>query len=89
MVRWNLISFIKRSSQRKKVLFALEKAPSTPSEIAKQTNMYLTHASRTLRELCSKKLVKCLTPKERVGKYYEITKLGKKVLSQIRRMEEE
>jgi predicted transcriptional regulator len=86
MVRWELISFVKRSSQRKKILDVLNE-PSTPTQVAKKTNMYLTHVSRTLRELSEKDLVVCLTPKERVEKYYKITKLGKGVLNQVAQIE--
>lgn len=86
MVRWELISFVKRSSQRKKILEVLNN-PSTPTEIAKKTNMYLTHVSRTLKELADKDLIECLTPKERVEKYYKITRLGKGILNQVKEVE--
>jgi predicted transcriptional regulator len=86
MVRWELISFVKRSSQRKKILEVLN-GPSTPTQISKRTNMYLTHVSRTLRELAKKGLIESLTPNERVEKYYKITKLGKDILNQVNRIE--
>jgi predicted transcriptional regulator len=82
MVRWDLISFVKRSSQRKKILEALQE-PTTPSHLARKTGLYLTHVSRTLRELVDKELVECLTPKETMEKYYRITKLGRNVLQKI------
>ena len=85
MVRWDLVSFVKRSSQRSKILSLLKK-PMTPSEIAKATGMYLTHVSRTLRELRERNLVECLTPEERVGRYYRLTKLGKKILAEKERI---
>ena len=82
MVRWDLVSFISRSKQRKKILSVLLE-PITPTEIAKKTGLYPTHVSRALREFTEKGLVKCLTPKERVGKLYRITKKGKDVLKNI------
>ena len=82
MVRWDLVSFVSRSKQRKKILSMLLK-PTTPSEIARKTGLYPTHVSRALREFIEKGLVKCLTPKERVGRLYRITKKGKDILKNI------
>lgn len=88
MVKWELVSFINRSQQRRKILLALRK-PATPSKLSKETGMYLTHVSRALRELTEKGLVDCLTPKERVEKYYRISNLGRAVLNKIINMKEE
>lgn len=87
MVKWELVSFVNRSQQRKKILSALEK-PITPSQLSKATGLYLTHVSRALKELTEKGLVECLTPKERVEKYYRITALGRNVLNKIKEMKE-
>lgn len=85
MVKWELVSFINRSRQRRKILLAL-RSPATPSKLSKETGMYLTHVSRALRELTEKGLAECLTPKERVEKYYRITALGENVLKKINEM---
>jgi len=85
MVRWDLVSFIARSEQRKKILSVLTE-PITPSDISKKTGLYPTHVSRALGEFIEKGLVECLTPKERVGKLYRITKLGKEILKQMDKM---
>jgi predicted transcriptional regulator len=85
MVRWELVSFISRSEQRKKILSVLIE-PITPSDISKKTGLYPTHVSRALREFSEKGLVECLTPKERMGKFYHITSLGKEILKQINKM---
>ena len=74
MVRWNLVSFVARSDQRKKIL-ALTQNPITPTDIANKLDTHLTQVSRTLRQFKERKLVECLTPKERMSKYYRITKL--------------
>jgi len=60
--------------------------PVTPSEIAKGSDLYLTHVSRALREFQDKGLVECLTPKTRVGKLYRITKLGEKILKEVEKL---
>lgn len=88
MIKWELVSFVRRSSQRRKILETLNK-PITPSQIARETKMYITHVSRTLKELVDKGLVECLTPKERVEKYYKITTLGKDILKQLIQFEKE
>jgi predicted transcriptional regulator len=85
MVRWELISFISRSEQRKKILAVLDE-PITPTQIAEKTGLYKTHVSRALGEFVEKGLVECLTPKERTGKLYRITKLGREILSQTEKM---
>jgi predicted transcriptional regulator len=71
-----LAGFIIRSSYRKQVFVMLD-SPIRPSEIAKKLNIRLTHITRELRALKSKKLVECLNPKERIGRLYQLTKRGK------------
>ena len=83
MVGWNNISFIERSQYRKNVFLSLEKA-IRPSEIAKKLDLRLTHITRALRELKSKGIVKCLNPKERIGRFYTLTKKGKEILKKIK-----
>jgi|TARA_Y100000310_G_scaffold339521_1_gene432441 DNA-binding MarR family transcriptional regulator len=53
------------------------------AQIEKETKMYKSHVSRTLKELRKKKLIKCMNPKDRNFKFYKITNLGKKVLEEI------
>jgi len=84
MVGWNSIGFIERSQYRKNVFLSL-KQPIRPSEIAKKLNLRLTHVTRALRELKSKGFVKCLNPKERIGRFYALTKKGKEILKKIKK----
>jgi len=71
-----LAGFVIRSSYRKRVYVLLDN-PIRPSEIAKKLNIRITHITRELRALKSKKLVECLNPKERIGRIYQLTKKGK------------
>lgn len=80
--KWENISFIISSSYRKKVLESLEN-PETPSKISKELNINKTHISKTLKELLSKKLITCLTPKANKGKLYVISDYGKEILKEI------
>ena len=76
---YDLISFLSRSKNRKTVLENLEK-PNTPTELASKLKIQRSTISRAILELMDKKLVKCLTPKEKMGRLYQITDLGKKIL---------
>ncbi|MBI2005157.1 MAG: ArsR family transcriptional regulator [Candidatus Aenigmarchaeota archaeon] len=85
MVKWDLVSFVSRSKQRKQIL-PLLREPITPSVVAKKSGLYSTHVSRALKEFKKKKLIECLTPHERVGKLYKITKLGLEVLKELQKL---
>lgn len=79
---YELLSFVNRGKIRRKILELL-KIPKTPTQIS---NIVLTQRptiSRTIIALQSKGLVECLTPKEKMGRYYQITPLGKKVLHKL------
>lgn len=79
---WELISFIKRSEQRQIILKALE-SPKTPKEISKATKLAPSHISRTLKEFMEKDIVKCLTPKQKTGRIYQLTEKGSKLVSSL------
>jgi len=78
-----LLSFIRRSKNRKQILKLLSKHKLTTTDIEKQTNMYKSHISRALKELDKEKLVQCLNPKDRAFRYYKITAKGSKVLKYL------
>jgi DNA-binding transcriptional ArsR family regulator len=78
------------SKHRIKVLGSLneenikkENKVKRPSEISNETELTLSDVSRTLRSLKENGLVICLNEKQKQGRLYEITKLGKKVLKNI------
>lgn len=60
--------------------------PKTPTQLLDGLNIHLSHISRALGELESKKLVKCLTPTEKVGRVYRLTKRGRKVLKMVKEL---
>ncbi len=61
----------------------LSDSQKTQAELHHKSKMYRTHVRRTLLELQKKKLVKCLNPKDRIYKIYQLTHLGKEVLRDI------
>jgi len=81
-MNWELYSFVIRSEQRKNIVMALEK-PKTPTQISKDVKLSTSHVSRTLSQFIDKGIVTCLTPKEKVGKVYELTDIGKELLESL------
>jgi hypothetical protein len=82
-----VIGFIKRGKNRKEVFVNLNK-PMIPSELVmkiykKNSNTYFNLVSRALSELRGKKLVEVVNPKERTGRIYRRTKLGKRVVKEL------
>jgi len=61
----------------------LAEKKKSQAELHHESRMYRTHVRRTLIELQKRKLVKCLNPKDRIYKIYQITNLGKEVLEEI------
>ena len=83
MVNAYLVAFIKRAKNRNTILQLLAEKKKSQAELHHESIMYRTHVRRTLIELQKRKLVKCLNPKDRIYKIYQITNLGKEVLEEI------
>lgn len=83
---WDKYSFIVSGKYRKAVLLALE-VERTPSQIAKATKLNASHVSRALAEFEKKKIVRCLTPKAKLGRVYGLTKEGKEFYKHLKKSE--
>jgi len=83
---WKLCSYVIRGKNRRRVFLALE-TPKTPTQLSKELKLYLPHASRSLSELESRKLVECLTPSEKVGRIYRLSGEGRRVLRMVKELE--
>lgn len=81
---WEKYSFVVRAKNRKKIIKAL-KSPKTPSELSKETEINLSHVSRSLKELSEKGLVRCLTPDQTIGRVYDRTELGEEISEELGR----
>lgn len=81
-----IISFVAMSRRRRETLLKLEKRMMSQPEIKRETGMYKTHTSRTLKELLEHKLIKCKNPESRAFKFYQITPLGKNVLKEVEKV---
>lgn len=83
---WEDVSYVIASKTRKSILPRLE-TPRTPTFLAKDLSLNIANVSRALTELENKKLTVCLTPEQKVGKIYTLTKKGKEILSKMMEME--
>lgn len=81
---WDEIYFVTGNKIRFRVLISLKRDKKTPSGLSKELSFPITHISTTLKKLEEKELVQCLDPLARKNKYFQITKDGKKLLSEIR-----
>lgn len=80
---YSLVSFVVRGSVRRKVLKGLLH-PNTPTELAKELGIARSSVSRTIQEFEKIGLVECLTPDEKMSRYYRTTETGKKVVDLIK-----
>ena len=79
---YDLVSFVTRGKIREKVLRQLSD-PKTPTKLAPIVGTHRSTVSRAIISLEKRGLVKCITPKEKLGRFYQITSLGKKILDKI------
>lgn len=82
LLMYDLVSFVIRGKIRKQVLKNLVK-PNTPTGLCKIIKAHRSTTSRAILVLEKKGLIRCITPKERMGRFYEITPLGRKILDKI------
>jgi len=80
--KWDVVGFVISSEYRKKVLKSLI-IEKQPSQISKELNINKTHISRTLNELESRNMVKCLNPNLKKGRLFLISNYGKEILKEV------
>ena len=84
---WDDVSYIVSSKTRQAIVLKLE-TPKTPTILANNLKINLPNISRALAELRNRKIVVCLTPAQRVGKIYGLTKKGRGAVSSIKAMKQ-
>lgn len=75
---FNHYTWIYRGKQRKAVILALNEA-KTPTKIKEETKIKVTNVSDVLRSMSKRKLVIVLNPKDKLARFYQLTKIGKEV----------
>jgi DNA-binding transcriptional ArsR family regulator len=74
---WDAVGFVISSEYRIAVLGRLASGPATPSRIADDTGLAITHVSRALQSLRDQSLVELLVPEQRKkGRIYGATDRG-------------
>lgn len=82
---WDEIGFVISSQYRIAVLQRLSDGPATPSRIAEDSGIGITHVSRALGRLRDRTLVELLVPENRKkGRVYGITDHGEQLWDEIR-----
>lgn len=77
------LSYVQMSPYRETTLRELKKCEQIPSRIAKNTDMPISHVSRSLNGLKKRGLVTVLNPEKSQGRLYQITELGLKVIEKL------
>lgn len=81
---WDLIGFVISSKYRIAVLDRLVQGPSTPTTIASESDLPVSHISRALGALREQSLVELLVSKEKKkGRIYSVTERGQEVWKRI------
>ena len=81
---WDDIGFIISSQYRVAVLQSLAEGPSTPSQIASESGLAISHISRALSKLRDREMVELLVSEDqKKGRVYGITEHGEKVWQKI------
>jgi DNA-binding MarR family transcriptional regulator len=81
---WDDVSFVISSTYREAALTRLAASPATPSQIAADRQMDISHTSRALGELRERGLVELLVPEERKkGRIYGLTDRGSDIAALV------
>ena len=78
-------SFLKRGRNMRQIVETIGDGRVTAMDIRVKTGLYLTHVCRDLKTLQKHDLVRCVNPKEVMGKLYVLTSLGKKLLTMLKK----
>jgi len=88
MSMWKEVSFVTASKARSRILKELDNKIRTPTQLSRELKMPLSTVSLSLKQLLEDGLINCLTPTRRKAKLYEISEIGKKVLSEVKKLQE-
>lgn len=82
-----LAGWVKASSYRNRVMINLGNKTKTPSSIARDSQIKMSHVSMVLKALKEKKLIVCLNEDSKKGRLYQMTDLGKQVVQTVKNIE--
>lgn len=78
------LSWVKRGKQRRGIIVNIE-GHETPTEISKKSGYSLNNTSRVLNDFSKRGLVKCLNPKEKTGRLYELRPAGRLIKDKLKK----
>jgi DNA-binding transcriptional ArsR family regulator len=82
---WDVVGYVISSDHRTMVLGRLAEGPATPTQIASDVDLSVTHVSRALSSLRDRDLVELLVPEDRrKGRVYGITDEGSEAWETIK-----
>lgn len=86
---WRDVSYVQMSKNRREVLqvLATQSRPMTPSELAEELDVVLKSASRAVRQLADRDLVKCINPDDPSYRRYRLTEKGADIANELTRNE--
>lgn len=76
-----LVAFIRISSYRTKALKELMDENKTPTQIAKDSGIRITHISNILRDLKDRDIAECINEEKRKNRIYRLTSKGQIIAS--------
>ena len=83
---WKDVSFVLKGRKRKDLLLAMD-SPRTPIQLSKMINVSITNMTAKIKALEKQGLAECLTPDEPKSRIYGLTKKGKAVRDEVRKMD--
>lgn len=78
-----VFAFISISSYRTKALKALESENKTPTQIANDSDIRMSHISNVLKELKDCGAAECINEEERKNRIYRLTPLGREIVMNL------
>ena len=86
-MKWDKYGFVIASKVRKNILSTLDEKPFTPSEITRKLSLDKSQITRALHELEKERLIICLTPHNRKGRLYKISKEGRYLIEKLKSLD--
>jgi DNA-binding MarR family transcriptional regulator len=82
---WQKYGWVKRGKRRQQALEVFNKSPNplTIKEVHEKSHIALSQASAIVAELEHEGVIECLTPQDKIGKLYRITKEGKEIITAL------
>lgn len=78
-----VFAYISISSYRTKALKSLENDDKTPTQIAKDSNIRMSHISNILKELKDCGVAECINEQERKNRIYRLTPMGRDIANKL------